>query len=104
MKALLVGADRLGNIPDALTDYGISEYTHWTGRKKGMRNMDVPPTTDMIIVFYDFVEHNISKIIKEKAKQSDIPCVFSKRACSDLVKKLNNCQGCKLRKLEKNIQ
>jgi len=101
MKALLVGADRLGNIPDALTEYGVREYIHWTGRKKGMRNMEIPDTTDMIIIFYDFVEHNITKVVKEKAKQNNIPCIFSKRACSDLVKKLDNCQGCRLKKLQK---
>lgn len=96
MKALLVGADCLGNIPNILTEYGIREYTHWTGRKKGMRNMEIPNTTDMVIVFYDFIEHNITKVIKEKAKQNNIPCVFSKRACSDLAKQLNNCYGCNL--------
>ena len=57
MKALLVGADRLGNIPDTLNSYGINDYIHWPGRKKGMRNYDIPEEVDMIIVFYDFIEH-----------------------------------------------
>ncbi|SNS18914.1 hypothetical protein SAMN05446037_1005185 [Anaerovirgula multivorans] len=100
MKALLIGADRLGNIPHTLTEYGIKDYTHWTGRKKGMRNFEIPTETDMIIVFYDFIEHNITQIVKEKAKQNKIPCVFSRRACSDLVKQLNNCSGCKLNKMQ----
>ncbi|SET36950.1 hypothetical protein SAMN05660297_02180 [Natronincola peptidivorans] len=98
MKALLIGADRLGNIPTTLKEYGIQDYTHWTGRKKGMRNLDIPIETDMIIVFYDFIEHNITKIVKEKAKQNNIPCVYSRRACSDLVRQLNNCSGCKFNK------
>ena len=34
MKALLVGADRLGNIPSTLNQFGINEYIHWSGRKK----------------------------------------------------------------------
>ena len=55
MKALLVGADRLGNIPDTLNSYGINDYIHWPGRKKGMRNYDIPDEVDMIIVFYDFI-------------------------------------------------
>lgn len=91
MKALLVGADRLGNIPSALQNFGIKEYIHWTGRKKGMRKMDLPNETKMIIIFYDFVEHNITEVIKNKAKQHNIPCVFSKRACSELTKKLYQC-------------
>ncbi|SCY01047.1 DUF2325 domain-containing protein [Alkaliphilus peptidifermentans] len=98
MKALLVGADRLGNIPNILMEYGIEDFTHWTGRKKGMRNYEIPTETDMVIVFYDFIEHNITQIVKEKAKQNNIPCVFSRRACSDLSKQLNNCSGCAFNK------
>ncbi|SDJ99177.1 DUF2325 domain-containing protein [Natronincola ferrireducens] len=100
MRALLVGADRLGNIPNTLMEYGIEDYIHWTGRKKGMRNFQIPTEMDMIIVFYDFIEHNITQIVKEKAKQSNIPCVFSRRACSDLAKQLNNCRGCKVCKVQ----
>lgn len=95
MTALLVGADRLGNIPSTLEEYGIKEYIHWTGRKKGTRNYDIPSEAKMIIVFYDFIEHNMTKIIKKKAKQNNIPCVFSKRACTDLAKRLNECYECK---------
>ncbi|ABR48514.1 conserved hypothetical protein [Alkaliphilus metalliredigens QYMF] len=94
MKALLVGADRLGNIPNTLESFGINEYIHWTGRKKGMRKMDIPGEIDMVIVFYDFIEHNITEIVKDKAKQGNIPCIFSRRACSDLVNRLNNCKEC----------
>jgi len=96
MKALLVGADRLGNIPDTLQSFGIKDFIHWDGRKKGMRKLEIPGEVDMVIVFYDFIEHNITEIVKEKAKQSKIPCVFSRRACSDLVKRLNNCKDCNL--------
>ncbi|MEN1761236.1 DUF2325 domain-containing protein [Anoxynatronum sibiricum] len=94
MKALLVGADRLGNIPEALESFGIKEYTHWTGRKKGMRRMEIPEETDVIIVFTDFIEHNMTKLVKDQAKQMKIPCVFSRRACSDLVNKLEGCTSC----------
>ncbi len=94
MKALLVGADRLGNIPNTLENHGIKDYIHWTGRKKGMRKFDIPEEIDMIIVFYDFIEHNITEIVKQKAKQNNIPCVFSRRACSDLSRRLQDCKGC----------
>lgn len=96
MKALLVGADKLGNIPNTLESHGIREYVHWDGRKKGMRKLDIPGEIDMVIVFYDFIEHNMTSIIKQKAKQSQIPCIFSKRACTDLVKRLEQCRTCNL--------
>lgn len=94
MRALLVGADRLGNIPSVLTEYGIQDYIHWSGRKKGMRNFEIPAEIDMVIVFYDFIEHVISKNVKAGAKKHKIPCVFSKRACTDLAKQLHLCKGC----------
>lgn len=94
MNALLIGADRLGNIPALLTEKGINEYTHWDGRKKGMRKMKVPGDTDMIIVFIDFIEHRLTEKIKEVAKEESIPCIFSRRAVSDLSKKLDTCISC----------
>ncbi|WP_026475768.1 DUF2325 domain-containing protein [Alkaliphilus transvaalensis] len=102
MKALLVGADRLGNIPSTLESHGIKEYIHWTGRKKGMRKLDIPEKVDMVIVFTDFIEHNITEIVKQKAKQNKIPCVFSRRACSDLSKRLMNCKDCNLCSISNN--
>lgn len=94
MSVLLIGADRLGNIPHFLESKGIHEYTHWDGRKKGMRNMKVPEDTDMIIVFTDFIEHRLTEMIKESAKEMNIPCIYSRRAVSDLAMKLDACVGC----------
>ncbi len=94
MTALIVGGDRLGNIPDVLKEQGIEDYIHWSGRKKGMRKMSVPCNVDMVIVLYDFIEHRLTEIIKEQTKTMNIPCVFSKRASSDLVRKLENCMHC----------
>lgn len=94
MTALLVGGDSLGNIPSLLEECGIKEYIHWTGRKKGMRKFVVPQKADLVIVFYDFIEHNMSQIVKKSAKENNIPCIFSRRACSDLAKRLNACKEC----------
>ena len=99
MTALLVGADKLGNIPETLRCQGIDHYVHWTGRKKKLRKSKIPKEADMIILFYDYIEHNIACIIKEQAKQQNIPCVFSKRAVSDLTQQLERCSQCNLKDL-----
>lgn len=96
MSALIVGADRLGNIPKLLQEYGINEYIHWKGRKKGMRNKDIPQNVDMVIILYDFIEHRLTDRIKEESRMMDIPCIFSKRSVSDLSQKLNMCKDCNL--------
>ncbi|WZL73459.1 DUF2325 domain-containing protein [Clostridiaceae bacterium 35-E11] len=95
MTALIVGGDRLGNIPDLLSAKGIHKYIHWSGRKKGMRNREVPTNVDMVIVLYDFIEHNLATIIKKQSKNMDVPCIFAKRASSDLAMKLDCCKHCK---------
>lgn len=94
MSVLIIGADRLGNIPSVLEDRGIDDYIHWDGRKKGMRNMDIPENTDMVIIFYDFIEHRLSQKIKKIAKEKNLPCVFSKRSISDLSTQLDKCANC----------
>ena len=95
MTALVVGGDKLGNIPDLLEINGIKNYIHWTGRKKGLRKKQLPKNIDLIIVLYDYVEHNLTKIIKKHSKTLNIPCIFSKRGCSDLHCQLNKCNLCK---------
>lgn len=94
MNALLIGADSLGNIPNVLNAYGIEHFTHITGRKKGMRNTVIPSKVDIVIVFTDFVEHPVLKNIKAQARESNIPCVYSKRSVTHLSEKLRDCMTC----------
>ena len=94
MTALVIGGDRLGKIPSVLEEYGISSHVHWSGRKKKMRKFKIPKDTDVVILFYDFLEHNMMDTIKVQAKQKNIPCIFSRRACSDLAMRFNNCKEC----------
>lgn len=96
MNALLIGADRLGNIPELLENRGIDEFTHWDGRKKGMRKMKIPTDTDLVIIFTDFIEHRLTERIKSETKSMNIPCIFSRRAVSDLSKQMDRCQQCGL--------
>lgn len=103
MTALIVGGDKLGNIPQMLNQKGFTEYIHWPGRKKGMRNKKIPKNTDMVIVLYDYIEHNLTEVIKSQSRSMDIPCLFSKRACSDLMAKLDVCSICNNRSECKEI-
>ena len=96
MNALLIGADRLGNIPELLENRGVEEFTHWDGRKKGMRKMKIPTDTDVVIIFTDFIEHRLTERIKSETKAMNIPCIFSRRAVSDLSKQMDRCQQCGL--------
>ena len=57
MNALLIGADRLGNIPGVLDEFGIRIAAHVTGRDRShqRRAADLPVGVDLLILFTDFL-------------------------------------------------
>ena len=88
MTVLLVGADRLGNMPKELEDQGASKIIHWSGRKE--RNKDIPLHVDMILVVHDYVNHALMDSVKGQAKRRRLPIVFAKRGVADLKQALRN--------------
>ena len=66
---LIVGADHLGVILDKLTSVGFDEVLHLNGRKGQMVKKDIPENISCILVLTDFVNHNLSTVIKKRAKK-----------------------------------
>jgi hypothetical protein len=108
MNAFVVGADRLGNIPDALRDFGIRITHHVTGRDAAHQrhNADLPSGTQMLILFTDFVGHNVMRRFRALARERGIPMVACRRSVSCLLQsvaallnKSNNapCTACPLK-------
>ena len=85
MTVLIVGADRLGNIPAKLCQKGVQKIIHWNGRNKSFTNRNIPKGVDQVIVFCDFINHNLMQNIKRRAKLEGIPLVYNKRAISGLL-------------------
>lgn len=82
MNALVVGADRLGNIPEALACYGISVAQHVTGRDVSHQRKlpNLPKGTELLILFTDFVGHNVMRHFRGLAQQQNIPVVACRRS------------------------
>ncbi|GAB6100204.1 DUF2325 domain-containing protein [Halanaerocella petrolearia] len=89
MSVLIVGGDRLGKIPERLSNCGFSCIKHISGRK--CQNCRVDRETDMVLVLTDYVGHNLCEKVKSKAKAREIPVLFSRRSWSSIYKKLNFC-------------
>lgn len=90
MSVLIVGGDHLGSIPRELSKLGATRIEHITGRNnKGIRN-SMPEDMDLIILLYDYVNHNITKRVKEEARSRNIPIVFARRSWSSICQKLNS--------------
>ncbi|WP_147534612.1 DUF2325 domain-containing protein [Bacillus marasmi] len=80
---LIVGADNLGGIPEKLTTVGFNEVLHIDGRKVQMVKKELPEKVSCILVLTDFVNHNLTSVIKKRAKSQSIPVYYAKRSwCS----------------------
>lgn len=94
MSIFIVGADHLGDIATNLKNMGCLTLTHLKGRKNiQKRNLHIPEGTDMVLVMTDYVDHNIARSIRERAKNLSIPVVFSKRSWACLSQKLHLVKG-----------
>lgn len=93
MNALLVGADRLGNIPERLAAFGITIAGHVSGRNAThqKRIPALPRNLDLLIVFTDFVGHNVMKSFRTQAQVDGVRVVACRRSASALETELSRC-------------
>lgn len=82
MDALLVGADRLGNIPEVLGQFGIRVAAHVSGRDSAHQRKSgrIPMNIDMVILFTDFLGHNVMQRYREAAQREQIELVCCRRS------------------------
>lgn len=82
MNALIVGADRLGNIPDVLQAFGIRIAAHVSGRDSThqRRSAPLPAGIQMVILFTDFLGHNVMQRFREAASREGVPLVCCRRS------------------------
>lgn len=78
---LVIGGDRVAAIANMLQDKGYSRVYHVSGRKKSDVKAMIPTDTELILVFINFVSHNLCKNMKKLAKQKQVPIVFCRRSC-----------------------
>lgn len=93
MDAVLVGADRLGNIPDVLAGFGLKICHHITGREpKHQRAAPrLPSSAGLVILFTDFLGHNVMKAFREAARERGVPVVACRRSTCALKVALEGC-------------
>jgi hypothetical protein len=81
---MVVGADHLGTISEKLLNIGFGEIHHIDGRKVNCVKKGIPESIDIVFVLTDYVNHNLAKVIKQKAKEKDKPIYFVKRSWSSI--------------------
>lgn len=96
MNALLVGADRLGNIPQLLGEYGISILRHVSGRAPAAQRSEppFPAGTELLILFTDFLGHNTMRGYRDAARRNGLRVVACRRSTCSLRCALDACAIC----------
>ncbi len=89
MSILVIGGDRLGNIPEMLQKNGFSYVQHYSGRKKQSVE-EIVASFDYILVLTDFVGTDLARRIKTEAKKKKVSFTFSKRSWSYIYKALQD--------------
>lgn len=105
MNALLVGADRLGNIPDVLNQFGIRIAAHVSGRDSShqRRSAPLPAGIQMVILFTDFLGHNVMQRFRDAANREKVTVVCCRRSVCALQQALGrrlaaaDCMQCETR-------
>jgi hypothetical protein len=85
---LIVGGDNLGGITKKLQQQGFEEVIHVDGRKAKMVQVDIPKKVDIILVLTDYINHNLSSVIKKKAREQSIPICFARRSWCSMMKEV----------------
>ncbi len=90
MNAMLVGADKLGNIPVTLSACGIRINRHVSGRDPAhhRRVANLPSGTDLLIVFTDFISHDVMRNFRVVAESEGVQIIYCRRSIYSLKESL----------------
>lgn len=89
MSVVIVGGDRLGNIPENLSSVGYQCSKHITGRK--CKNCKISCDVDVVLVLTDYVGHKLCESVKEQAKAKGVKAIFCRRSWASIYKNLQMC-------------
>ena len=84
MPIIVFGGDRLGNISSFLEENGYQVVKHVKGRVKGDLKFDIPCKAEGVLMFTDFVNHNLAKAVKEAARKKGLKIYFARRSWSHI--------------------
>jgi len=93
MNAVIVGADRLGNIPEALAAMGIQIAHHISGRHASHQRKlpGLPRGTQLLILLTDFLGHNTMRHFRDIARANAVPVVCCRRSAICVAESVQRC-------------
>ena len=96
VSAVVVGADRLGNIPDLLKGHNIAIRHHISGRDPShqKKTLQLPSGTELLILLTDFLGHNVMKTFRAAAQRAGIRVLACRRSVCSMKQALDQCGYC----------
>ncbi|MFA7668831.1 MAG: DUF2325 domain-containing protein [Burkholderiaceae bacterium] len=96
VSAVVVGADRLGNIPDVLKGHNIAIMQHISGRDPShqKKTLQLPSGTQLLILLTDFLGHNVMKTFRAAAQRSGVRVLACRRSVCSMKQALAQCGYC----------
>ena len=93
LSAVIIGADRLGNIPDLLKGHNIAITHHISGRDPShqKKTLQLPSGTELVILLTDFLGHNVMKTCRTAAPRAGIRVVACRRSVCSMRQALQQC-------------
>ena len=93
MNAVVVGADRLGNIPETLSALGVNISLHIDGRHAAhqRRLPGLPQGTQLLILLTDFLGHNVMRHFRDLARAHAVPVVCCRRSTISVADSVQRC-------------
>lgn len=103
VSAVVVGADRLGNIPDLLKGHNIAIRQHISGRDPShqKKTLQLPSGTQLLILLTDFLGHNVMKTFRAAAQRSGIRVLACRRSVCSMKQALDQCGYCEACPMDK---
>lgn len=103
VSAVIVGADRLGNIPNLLQMHNINIKQHISGRDPAhqKKTLALPSGTELLILLTDFLGHNVMKAFRSAALRSGVKVVACRRSVCSVRAVLTQegfCESCPRKK------
>lgn len=97
LNAIIVGADRLGNIPDLLDTHNIKIIHHVSGRDPShqRRAPQLPTGTQLVILLTDFLGHNVMKSFRQAAQRSGARVMACRRSVCAMQQALEQSGLCR---------
>jgi hypothetical protein len=96
LSAIVVGADRLGNIPNLLRGHNIAITHHFSGLDPAhqKKTLALPSGTQVVILLTDFLGHNVMKTFRNAAQKSGVKVVACRRSVCAMQQALEQCGFC----------